>query len=425
MKKIDFKKLDISLYKRKLKNGLDVFYIPYDNKNNYFVSFLTKYGSSVDDFIPDKKKEFLHIPQGVAHFLEHKMFENEDKSNPFSFFSESGTGANANTWFTRTQYICYGNKELEKNLEYLLEFVSNPYFTDENVNKEQGIIEQEIKMYDDQPDFKIDDVLREGIFKNEPVRNDIAGTVDEIHKITKEILYECYYTFYRPSNMALFVSGKMDMDKLNDILDKYDEKYKIKKIKVKTKDYNEPDQVYKKEQRIKMNVVIPKVAYAIKINNEKFTCKSEFLDYYLNLFLTIKFGLTSKFREDAKKKEIMNSFYTEVFTINNHTTLSFYADSKKPDELVKKIQEELINNDITYEDVERIKKVWTSSEVQITDNIEATLNNAVQDYLRYDEVIVDRMDKIKLLNKEDLESIISLIDFNNSSLAIIEPKKEK
>lgn len=424
MKKLNLKNLDVTIYTKKLKNGLDVFFIPYENKNNYFLSFLTKYGSSVDDFVPVGKKEFLHIPQGVAHFLEHKMFENEDGSNPFSFFSESGTGANANTWFTRTQYICYGNNEIEKNLEYLLEYVSSPYFTDENVKKEQGIIEQEIKMYDDQAEWKIDDVLRLGIFQNEPTRNDIAGTVEEINKITKEILYECYYTFYRPSNMALFVSGKMDIGKLEAIVDNYDNKYKIKKIKVKTKDYEEPDEVYQKEQRMKMNVVVPKVGYAIKINNTNFSCTPEFLDYYLNLFLTIKFGLSSTFREEAKKEELMTSFYTEVFTISDHTTLSFYADSKQPDKLIEKIKKELQKDNIKEEDIKRIQKVWISSEVQMSDNIEVTLNNCIHDYLRYGEIVTDRLDKIKLLNKKDLDTIIEKIDFNNASLAIIEPKEE-
>ncbi len=424
MKKINLKNLDVTIYTKKLKNGLDVFFIPYENKNNYFMSFLTKYGSAVDDFIPAGKKEFLHIPQGVAHFLEHKMFENEDGTNPFSFFSESGTGANANTWFTRTQYICYGNKDIEKNLEYLLEYVSSPYFTDENVEKEQGIIEQEIKMYDDQAEWKIDDLLRLGVFKNEPTRNDIAGTVEEINKITKEILYECYYTFYRPSNMALFVSGKMDIEQLETILDAYDHKYKIKKIKVKTKDYKEPDEVYKKEQRIKMNVVTPKVGYAIKINNTQFPCTQEFLDYYLNLFLTIKFGLSSAFREEAKKEGLMTSLYTEVFTISNHTTISFYADSEHPDQLIEKIKKELVKKEITEEDIKRIQKVWISSEVQMTDNIEITLNNCMQDYLRYGEIVRDRLDKIRMLNKKDLEEVITKIDFNNASLAIIEPKEE-
>lgn len=424
MKKLSLKNLDINVYTKKLKNGLDVFFIPYENKNNYFLSFMTKYGSAVDDFVPLGKKEFLHIPQGVAHFLEHKMFENEDGSNPFTFFSQSGTGANANTWFTRTQYICYGNKDIEKNLEYLLEYVSSPYFTDENVKKEQGIIEQEIKMYDDQAEWKVDDILRLGIFKNEPTRNDIAGTVEEINKITKEILYECYYTFYTPSNMALFVSGKMDMDALEKVVDDYDKKYRVKKQTIKTKDYKEPDEVYKKEQRVKMNVVIPKVGYAIKINNTKFSQTPEFLDYYLNLFLTIKFGLTSKFREEAKKEKLMTSLYSEVFTISNHTTLCFYADSEKPEQLVEKISQELIKNDITEEDIKRIQKVWKSSEVQMTDNIEVTLNNCMQDYLRYGGIVTDRLDKIKKLNKKDLDEVISKIDFTNTSLTIIEPKEE-
>ena len=154
MKEIKLKGLDIDCYYEKLDNGLDVIMLPYSDKKNYFISYATKYGSEVSKFIPVGQDEMIKVPDGVAHFLEHKMFEQEDGIDPFSFFSESGTGSNASTSFDFTQYICYGTKEFEKNLKYLLSFVNKPYYTDENVEKEKGIIAEELKMYDDIADFK-------------------------------------------------------------------------------------------------------------------------------------------------------------------------------------------------------------------------------------------------------------------------------
>ena len=136
MKKINLKGLEMDCYTEVLDNGLEVYMLPYSNKKNYFISYATRFGSDVLEFTDEKKKAHK-LPLGIAHFLEHKMFEQEDGQDPFTFFSESGTDSNASTSFDNTQYICYGTKEFKKNLEYLLQFVNRPYYTDENVEKEK------------------------------------------------------------------------------------------------------------------------------------------------------------------------------------------------------------------------------------------------------------------------------------------------
>ena len=140
MKTVELKGLDKTCFTEKLNNGLEVIFIPYEDKKNYFMTYATRYGSDTNCFVPVGSKKFTTVPNGIAHFLEHKMFEQEDGVDPFSFFSESGTGGNASTTFTSTRYICYGTKEFKKNLKYLINFVNEPYFTDENVEKEKGII---------------------------------------------------------------------------------------------------------------------------------------------------------------------------------------------------------------------------------------------------------------------------------------------
>ena len=143
MKKIELLNLDMEIYTETLDNGLEIYFIPYENKKNYYISYATKYGSDVTSFDYENKK--YTPPLGIAHYLEHKMFETESGEDPFTFFSESGTDSNAMTSFDSTKYICYGTKNFKENLSYLLDFVNKPYFTDENVEKEKGIIAEEIR----------------------------------------------------------------------------------------------------------------------------------------------------------------------------------------------------------------------------------------------------------------------------------------
>ena len=336
MKKINLKGLDMAAYTETLNNGLEVFMIPYDNKKNYFISYATRFGSDVLEFTDDKKKNHKP-PLGVAHFLEHKMFEEESDIDPFTFFSESGTDSNASTSFDNTQYICYGNKEFNKNLRYLLQFVSHPYYTDENVEKEKGIIAEEINMYEDMPDFKLEMQLRECIYKNSPRRIDIAGSVEEIYKITKEDLYACYNNFYIPSNMFVLIVGNFDKEiALEIIKDELDTKVtthlpKIKQVK-------EPTKVNKTTLDIKGNIEVPKIALGLKIDKDKLELKDFELDLYLSMLTNILFGAASLFREKVRKEKILNGFYTEWETYENFKTFYLMASTIEPDELIKEVK---------------------------------------------------------------------------------------
>jgi len=195
MNRVELKGLDISCYTETLSNGLEIYLLPYENKKNYFISYATRFGSDIIDF-KDKAGKKHTPPHGIAHFLEHKKFETESGVDPFTFFSESGTDANASTSFDNTQYICLGTRNFKGNLKYLLTYVNEPFFTDENVEKEKGIIAEEINMYADIPDFKLEMKLREALYKNSPRRIDIAGTVPEIDKITKQNSEILNYSIY-------------------------------------------------------------------------------------------------------------------------------------------------------------------------------------------------------------------------------------
>lgn len=212
MKKRAYPQLNETLYMETLDNGLEVFVLPKPGFSKTYATFTAKYGS-IDNHFTSLQGEEMVVPDGIAHFLEHKMFESE-AGDVFYTFSRQGASANAFTTFNRTAYLFSCTDQVKENLLTLVDFVQDPYFTDENVEKEKGIIGQEIRMYDDDPDWRVYFGLLEAMYQHHPVRIDIAGTIPSISQITKELLYSCYETFYHPSNMLLFVVGAVNPEEV-------------------------------------------------------------------------------------------------------------------------------------------------------------------------------------------------------------------
>ncbi len=423
MKEIKLKGLDQSVYYEQLSSGLKVYMVPYPNKANYAMHYITKYGSVNTTFIPVGKDKMLHVPEGSAHFLEHKMFEQEDGVDPFTFAAKTGTSSNASTSYRTTRYYFEGNTGFLENLDYLLTFVHHPYFTDENVEKEKGIIAEEIMQYDDEVDWVLDEELRKAIFQKDNTRLDIGGTVESIGKITKEILYDIHKTFYQPSNMVLVISGNFDCDEaLQVIKNNQALKEAVTNEKIVEEKVKEPLEVAISKKEIEFNVVNTKVAYGIKIPLKN--VKDRYLfNLYLGLMNNIVFGLSSKFRERMKQLKLMTSFYLEREIIGDYLILTYIADSKEPEKFVQEIKKELAHMDIQEEEVERLKKVWISSEVVMVDNIVMTLENMVYDIITYGDIIPNKIDIFRSLTKEELDKTLKSIDFFNTSTVIVRPKK--
>lgn len=205
METIRYDALQETLYRETMENGLQVYVLPKPGFQKTYATFSTKYGS-IDNHFRVEGQEDIAVPDGIAHFLEHKMFE-EPEGDIFATFASQGASANAFTSFDQTVYLFSATENIPANLETLVNFVQHPYFTDQNVEKEKGIIGQEIGMYRDNPDWRVYFGLIEAMYKVHPVHIDIAGTVESIGTITKETLYTCYNAFYHPSNMLLFVVG--------------------------------------------------------------------------------------------------------------------------------------------------------------------------------------------------------------------------
>ena len=422
MKKINLLGLDREVYTEKLDNGLEIYMIPMLDKKNYFISYATRFGSDVLEINKDKKKNKL--PLGIAHFLEHKMFEQSSGIDPFTFFSESGTDSNASTTFDSTQYICMGTKNFENNLDYLLEFVNSPYYTDENVEKEKGIIAEEINMYQDIPDFKLEMKLREAIYNKHPRRIDIAGTVSEINKITKEDLYLCYDSFYVPNNMFVLIVGNFDYNNALKIIKKKVTKNQVKLPKIN--EIKEDDSVYKKELTVKGNIEVPKIALGIKIPTKNLKISDIELDLYLNMLTTILFGSSSDFREKVRREKLLSSMSMDWERIDNFRTFYLMANTNYPDELIKEINKVLKNINISNDSFERIKKVWIAGEVKIYDNVDLVVGNSYDDIIKYNKLVDNRVELIRNMNINKLKDIVKNIDFNNkSTVKMIKSDKKK
>ena len=311
-----------------------------------------------------------------------------------TYFSESGTGANAMTFFDYTQYICYGTKKFEDNLAYLIKYVNSPYYTDQNVEKEKGIIAEELKMYEDIPDYRLDNYLRQNIYHNHPRRIDIGGSVEEIYKITKEHLYTCYNSFYSPNNMFILVVGGFDKDKayeiIKDSLEDIDNKGKVKISKI-----NEPKEVRCEYQEVSSNLSVPKIAVGLKICDKTLGKFDTFdLDLYIQMINTILFGSSSLFKERVRNKKLINE-----------------------------IKEELSNVKINKNDFERMKKVWIANEVKMIDDVDSAVSNLYDDIIRYKGVVADKIDRIRNLDFKVMNEIVEKINFNN--IAVVKMNKEE
>ena len=241
MEKHNIKFFDEEVYEDQLENGLKIFIVPNNRVEDIFVTYTVKYGGCNFPFLIDKKMQKL--PSGIAHFLEHKMFEQKNRIEPFTFYSKTGTYCNASTNYYNTSYVFAGNNNFEENLKYLLDFIQDPYFTDENVEKEKGIISQEIKMYDDIPDRLIYERCIYNLLTNHPIRYGIGGKIKDITKITKEDLEKAYKVFYQPSNSFITITGNADPEKSINIIKENQKNKRIRKYEIKLKKVKEENEV--------------------------------------------------------------------------------------------------------------------------------------------------------------------------------------
>lgn len=361
MEKIEFAQLQEELYYEKLANGLKVYILPKKGFNKTFCTFTTNYGSVDNTFIPLEGSEFTQVPDGIAHFLEHKLFEKED-GDVFQDFSKQGASANAFTSFTRTAYLFSSTSNVANNLETLINFVQEPYFTEKTVEKEKGIIGQEITMYDDNPDWRLYFGLIENMYVHHPVKIDIAGTIESISHITKDMLYECYNTFYHPSNMLLFIVGPVDPEEyMAQIRENQSKKDYTNHSEIQRKFKEEPAHVNKDKQVLKMNVHTSKCLVGIKgINVEQSGKEMMKQEWSINLLLDLIFSESSENYQNLFQEGLIDDTFSYDYTQEHGFGFAMIGgDTSDPDRLEAAIKEILMKAktmDFASETLERTKK---------------------------------------------------------------------
>lgn len=379
-----------TLYKQKLENGLTVFLLPKREMAKTYGVFSTNYGSIDQTFVPIDATETVTVPEGVAHFLEHKMFEKEDR-DVFADFGKQGASANAYTSFTKTAYLFAATNHIEKNVETLLDFVQNPYFSEESVEKEKGIIGQEIEMYNDQPDWQSLMGTLKSLFHHHPVKIDIAGTVDSIRAITKDDLYTCYNTFYHPENMTLFIAGNFDVQEMMHLIETDQASKDFEAMEDVQREFPlEPESVAMKENKITMPVSIAKCTVGVKESSTELTGQ-KFLekDLLQSMVLDFYFSKGGPFYQQLYEENLIDdSFYFETSLEKTFGYSFIGGNSNKPDQFTKKVQELLLstnNKTFTTEEIERMKKKQIGQLLRAMNSLEFVANQ----YMHYHSVGVD------------------------------------
>ncbi len=417
---LDSSRLGESYIKISHDSGLCICMYPMRSFSTAFAIFGTRYGSVDTTFRTDNEPDFITVPEGIAHYLEHKLFEGEE-CNAFENFARTGAHSNAYTTFDSTAYYFSCSDRFGENLRTLLKFVQEPYFTDENVQKEQGIISQEIKSYLDDPGWKVFFNGLEAVYSNNPVRINIAGTTESIKKINKELLNRCYSTFYNLNNMTLSIAGNFDPDEALAVCD--DLLKPSKDIGLKTIIPDEPEKVLKKKVTEKLYCALPLYQLSFKMPNlSGRECIKQ--SHIYNIMLDSAIGNFSSFYSKAYDSGLINdTFSAGVFKGRGFFLPIISGDSREPDLVSEEVIKELYRlkkEGIPEEDFEIIKKTTYSELIGAFNNV-GTVAKAMFNANLNDISIYDNFEMVSSVTYKDITDALEQLDIENSSLSVIEP----
>ena len=407
MQVIENLKVKEKLYIEKLDNGLTVMIIPKKGIKKKYIIWGTNYGSNDSKFIVPGETEVTKVPDGVAHFLEHKMFEQENGKNSLDVLTTLGVSANAYTTNNHTAYLYECTDNFYEALDEFMDYVQHPYFTDENVEKEKGIIGQEIMMYDDYPEWKVYLNALECMYHNNPVKLDITGTIETINKIDKEILYKCYNTFYNPSNMAMVVSGDFEPEKLLE---------EIEKRLIQNKSNGEIKRIYEEEpkeivkQKIEQNMEVSKPLYTIGIKDIPPEQKEKIRKHIsIEILLNILIGGSSELYR--KLYNIGNSYSVpsvEYEFDKTYAHILITGQSNNPEELFEMFKEkvkEYIRNGIDSKEFERNRRMIYGEYVKEYNDVTDISRMFLSDYFKGINSF-DYLEEINTINVEYLNQVL-------------------
>lgn len=423
MREIKNERLGERYYEIDHKSGLKILVYPKENYASAYAMFGTRYGSIDTDFRLQGEKNFTSVPEGIAHFLEHKLFESEEL-DAFERYAKTGASANAYTSFDRTCYLFSCTDNFKESLEILLDFVTHPYFTEATVQKEQGIIGQEIQMCRDEAVWESLFALLRAMYHMHPVRIDIAGTVESIADITADLLYTCYNTFYNLSNMVLCVAGNVNPDEVLEVADRVLQK--AQPVEIERKFHEEPREVKEAyvEERLAVAAPIFSLGFKEAVETPERTLKELILS---NVILEAVCGKTTPFYTELLESGLCNtSFDCEYFAGYGYAAWIFTGETPDAraveEKLVGRIRE-LQKTGIAEKDFLRIRKKLYGRTVMQFNDIDAIANGMVAAHFR-GESIFDDAEILENLTVDEVNARLrSAIDTDCRSLAVIRGKE--
>lgn len=406
-------------------SGLRVYVFPKKGFSKYYAIYGTDYGSTDREFIVPGETEKTVVPDGIAHFLEHKMFEQPDGSNAFDSFALTGASSNAFTSFDLTAYLFTCTDRFYDNLDILVDFVNSPYFTDENVSKEMGIIGQEIKMYDDDPAWRVFFNTLTALFHNNPVKIDIAGTVESIAKIDKDILYKCYNTFYNPGNMILVLVGDVDIDEVMRRLDK--RMADVKNLgEVNRPGFYEPPERVKEFSEQKLVVSQPMFNVGFK-DITPFTGGEELArrEVCTDIILDVLFGKSSKLYTELYDEGLIDSSFSAETELEKRYGFSLIGgESKDPAAVYERIKNRISQaqrDGIDKDEISRTKKVMKAAAIKMFNYIEGMGNSYIRMLLKGINPLEYNKAVDSVTYDDIMERLSSHFDVNNCVLSTVMP----
>lgn len=427
MDKIIMSRLDEEVYHETLKNCLNVYLYKKEGFTKKGAYFVTKYGSEINDFKPIGEDKIVSFPKGIAHFLEHKLFESEDNEKVFEKFKKNGADVNAYTSHSITNYFFTTTNNFDECLIELLDFVQSPYFTDENVEKEKGIINQEINMTDDNIDrFMYEKMFDMALVKN-PNKYKTIGDKENVSKITKEDLYRCYNTFYHPSNMTLVIYGDVDEKKTFDLVRKNQESKNFgKQEEIVIKKFNEEKEVCTKYIEEKRNVSSPRISICYKFKEKRRTGEDRFKrNLFFNLLLDMKFGGTSSFEKDLVKNEIIKTGLSLNYSYFDDIALvMFEADVLDKDKFIESIDKKLRDVSFDKNIFELDRKALLTSIVKCFENPSAFANVILNSVTKHGVLINNAYDIYENYKFNEFKENFKELDFDNKSVLYVIGKEE-
>ena len=417
--KIYNEQINETVYAAEHSTGLGVFVIPKKGFSKKYALIGTKFGSVNNTFVPLGQEAPVTVPDGVAHFLEHKMFEQSDGTNAFDKFSVYGANANAYTSFTCTCYLFSCTDRFSENFEHLLSYVQDPYFTEENVSKEQGIIGQEIRMYDDEGSWQVSMNMLRALYHNNPVRIDIAGTVESISRITKDTLYQCYNTYYNPCNMAITVCGDVDPEEIFDLVDKNMRTDRPSGV-VKSIFPEEPKSVYQDYIETKSSVAIPLFAIGFKDNYLKKGDEMLRREIAINIICKLIAGKSSDLYSELYSEGLINSeFGFDNMTEESFSCSTICGESSDPKMVQNRVWDkicEIRKSGFNPDDFDRLKKAYLGRFMRSFNDVEEIAGMVERNILNG----VNIFNCVDVLSSVDMDYITQVFDevFTKDTMAL-------